>query len=429
MPMFLDKLKSQLNQFRQPTDNTRYITALDIGTEYVKALIGKVQGEGEERRVEVIGVGRAHQKLSDMHSGAIADIAGVVDNCDRALREAEEGANVTAKDVAIGIAGELVKGETTTLKYRRPDPSRPIEKAELDKIVEKVQERALARAKAQLAWEAGTSEIEIKLVNAAVVNMFIDGYKVNNPMGFQGKDVSVQLFTAFAPMVHIGAIERVASDLDLNLINVSAEPYAMAKSVGVGHSETFSAIFMDVGGGTTDIALVNDGGVEGTKMFGIGGRSFTGALVSQLNLPFDQAEKIKLALSSDKLSTERRGRVLEILSPTLQVWLNGVELALSEFEKVDQLPSKILLCGGGASLPPLVEALKGSDWRADLPFAKAVSIAHISPSEVSSVVDKSGKITDHTFITPMALLNVGLDAIMGAGRSSMMSKLNKALQT
>mgnify|MGYP002684390754 CR=1 FL=1 len=69
----------------------QYIVALDIGTENVKALIGRVNGD----RLEIVGAGRAHQKLSDMQAGAVADIAGVVGNCDAALSEAEQQAGVS----------------------------------------------------------------------------------------------------------------------------------------------------------------------------------------------------------------------------------------------------------------------------------------------------------------------------------------------
>ncbi|QQR52453.1 ethanolamine ammonia-lyase reactivating factor EutA [bacterium] len=100
--------------------------------------------------------------------------------------------------------------------------------------------------------------------------------------------MAIQLFNAFAPMVHLGALQSVAQDLDLNLINIAAEPFAVAKSVGGQDSGEFSAIFIDIGGGTTDIALVNNGGVEGTKMFAIGGRSFTKRLAQTANLSFEK---------------------------------------------------------------------------------------------------------------------------------------------
>jgi cell division protein FtsA len=423
--MVLNKLKKRLPH----KGSGQYIVALDIGTEYVKALIGRVKGDGERRMVEVIGVGRQHQRLSDMHSGAIADIAGVVDNCDVALNQAEEMAGVTAKDTVVGIAGELVKGETTTIKYRRPNPQKSIEMPELSKIISQVQDRALERARVQLAWESGVEDVEVKLVNAAVVNVFIDGYKVNNPLGFQGKDVSVQLFCAFAPMVHIGALERVVFDLDLNLVNVAAEPFAVAKSVGVDMSENFSAVFIDIGGGTSDIALVNEGGVVGTKMFGIGGRSFTNTIAQTMGVPYETAERMKLSLSDPSIGEFKTDDILKAVQPTVDVWLSGVELGLSEFEDIDQLPSKILLCGGGSGLPQIVEALHTAEWRKQLPFAKQVVIDHIKPAQVDSVEDKTNQLRDYTYITPMGLLNVGLDAVYsGAVDQSIKSRLNQALK-
>src|SRR5687767_12590777 len=122
--MVLDKLKNKVHNRKKDSDQPQHLVALDIGTEYVKALVGKVVGHGDQQTVEIVGVGRQHQRLSDMHSGAIADIAGVVDNCDRALNEAEDAAGFTARDTVVGIAGELVKGETTTIKYRRNEPSK-----------------------------------------------------------------------------------------------------------------------------------------------------------------------------------------------------------------------------------------------------------------------------------------------------------------
>ena len=95
----------------------QYLVALDIGTEFVKALIGKISDDGNT--VEIIGVGRAHQALTDMQAGAISDIAGVVENCDKALNEAEMQANVSVRTAIIGIAGELVKGTTTTIRVAR----------------------------------------------------------------------------------------------------------------------------------------------------------------------------------------------------------------------------------------------------------------------------------------------------------------------
>lgn len=307
MNKIFDRIRELRGQAAAPADE--YIVGLDIGTEYIKALIAKMSGED----IEIVGVGRAHQELGDMHQGAIADIAGVVRNCEEALGAAEEEAGLQAKRVVIGIAGELVKGVTNTIRYRRPQPDRPLDEVEMEFIIEKVQDRAAAKAQKQIALETGNDEVEVKLVNSALVSIHIDGYKVSNPIGFQGKDVAVQIYTAFAPMVHIGALEKVADELDLTLMAVAAEPFAVSRSVlGADANSSFTAILADVGGGTTDIAVVNDGGVEGTKMFGIGGRSFTKTISDELSISYSQAEKLKVNIDGKKIKASIKKEVAEI---------------------------------------------------------------------------------------------------------------------
>ncbi len=402
----------------------QYLVALDIGTEFVKALIGKVTSGS----VDIIGVGRQRQRLTDMQSGAVTDIAGVVENCDAALKMAENMAGVVAKNTVIGIAGELVKGASTTIKYKRTQPQTPIDMNELKKILDRVQYRAFERAREQLSWETGYQEIDVKLVNTAIVDVQIDGYRVTNPIGFQGRDVSIQLFNAFAPMVHLGALQSVAKHLDLNLINIAAEPFAVAKSVGEKDSAEFSAIFIDIGGGTTDIALVNNGGVEGTKMFAIGGRSFTKRIQSAADCSWEKAEQMKLDYGAGKLEDKAKQLVEEALAGDIDVWLSGVELSLAEFNKIDHLPSKILLCGGGTGLPQITQALRSTGWYKNLPFARKPTVNHIAPAEVMRVKDTTGKLTSFADITPMGLANLGLDVInTGSITEGLMQKLTKAM--
>lgn len=421
--MVLNKLRTVRQHMSSDQD---YIVGLDIGTEFVKALIAKVKGE----ELEIVGVGRARQNVSDMHSGAIADIAGVVRNCEDALAQAEDQAGMQAKKAVIGIAGELVKGLTNTIKYRRPQPDKPLDVNEMQFIIEKVQERSQVKAQRQIALETGNEDVEVKLVNSALVSIHIDGYKVSNPIGFQGKDVSVQIYTAFAPMVHIGALERVAEDLALELVAVAAEPFAVSRSVlGTDANSTFTAILADVGGGTTDIAVVNDGGVEGTEMFGIGGRSFTRTIMTDMDLSYNDAEKLKIHLGNEQVKESVKKQAMAAVDKTLDVWLSGVELALSEFDSVDHLPSRILLCGGGASLELLMEALSKRDWYKDLPFTKRPTVHRIKPSEVVGITDTTGTVTDHTFITAMGLLRVGYDTIMGSSDGdSLKEKVNRILR-
>lgn len=409
-----DKIPVSKPSSKKSTPAERYIVALDIGTEFVKALIGRVVGDS----VEIIGVGRSHQELTDMQAGAIADIAGVVQNCDKALSEAEQMAETSVRSTIIGIAGELVKGTTLSIRFSRKNPAKELDVAEVEKIISLVQQRAETKARSTLAWELGGKDVEVRLVNSALVRIDIDGYKVTNPVGFQGKDVLVELYTAFAPMIHIGALERTSNELDLELLAVAAEPFAVARSViGNDPAANMSAILMDVGGGTTDIAIVNEGGVEGTKMFGIGGRAFTRAIERELDIDFNEAEALKVAMSSNKVPSNKLAEAEAAIIKTLKVWQNGVELALSEFSKLDHLPNQILLCGGGSSLDMLVKSLSETDWYKDLPFTKRPTVHHISPEEVIGITDSTGMVADHTFITAMGLLRVGLDTMSTSGES------------
>jgi len=404
-----------------------YMVALDVGTEFVKALVGQVIGD----EIEIIGVGRAHQELADMQAGAIADIAAVVANCDKALAQAEQQAGVSARTAVLGIAGELVKGTTSTVRFTRKNPSKELSIDEMARIIDLVQERAEAKARRELAWELGGKDVEVRLVNSALVRIDIDGYKVTNPVGFQGKDILVEMYTAFAPMIHIGALERTAAELDLELLAVAAEPFAVARSVvGDDPNASVSGILMDVGGGTTDIAVVNEGGVEGTKMFGIGGRAFTHAIERDMDVDFVKAEAAKLSLGT-AAGPKNKEVIEKALSKTLNVWINGVELGLSEFPKLDHLPHRILLCGGGSSLQLLMDKLEDSDWYKSLPFTRKPAVQHIKPEEVVGITDSTGDITDHTFITAMGLLRVGMDTLssgVSEGDNSVRSRLNRILR-
>ena len=423
----LPKMAGIAKKRGRPVEN--YLVALDIGTEFVKALVGRVVGN----EVAIIGVGRSHQELADMQAGAIADIAAVVANCDQALAAAEAQAGISARTVVIGIAGELVKGTTSTVRFSRNNPNKELDIDEMERIIELVQERAETKARQQLAWELGGKDVQVRLVNSALVRIDIDGYKVTNPVGFQGKDILVEMYTAFAPMIHIGALERTATELDLELLAVAAEPFAVARSVvGDDPNTSISAVLMDVGGGTTDIAVVNEGGVEGTKMFGIGGRAFTHAIERELDIDFTKAEALKVGLGGNLVAAKQRPEVERVLNKTLNVWLSGVELALAEFNKLDHLPHRLLLCGGGSSLEMLMKRLEEGDWYKNLPFSKRPIVQHIQPEEVVGITDATGDASDHTYITAMGLLRVGMDTYNSGAASektSVKDKLNKVLRT
>src|SRR5690606_18192938 len=183
---------------------------------------------------------------------------------------------------------------------------------------------------------------------------------------------------AFAPMVHLGALQSVANAVELDLLGVIAEPYAVATCLDPGELGDAGAVFVDVGGGTTDVALVRGGGITGTKMLALGGRAFTKGLVERLGVSFADAERAKLAVSSE---AGGRAEVAEGLLEDARIWRDGVELMIGGLAGGGLLPGRILLCGGGSDLPQVRQVLEEDGWWDRLPFARRPKVRALAPDE------------------------------------------------
>jgi len=390
---------------REQDDAPAACTALDIGTEYAKALVFEIDDSGQG---VVRGVGRKRQGLAHMQSGTVADIAAVVDNCAVALQEAEEMAGFRPTQVVIGIAGELVKGFTTTVAQERRRPELPVSEAELSGLIEKCQREALHEAEQAITWETGLPKVDVRLVHSAIVGAAMDGYTLANPVGFQGRHVKIAIFNAFAPLVHLGALQSVAGRLDLQLLEVVAEPYAVARVMGLDAVRQAGALFIDVGGGTTDVALVRQGGIEGTRMFALGGRAFTKSIADRLDLPFPRAETIKVDYARG-LAVEERKVVAGVVGDDVAVWSAGVELVLEELAAGEPLPSRIYLCGGGSRLPEIPAALGAERFWRRLPFARPPEVVIMAPSLAASLTDATGLLVDQQDVTPLGLAHQAIE--------------------
>jgi cell division protein FtsA len=384
---------------REQESDIAACTALDIGTEFAKALVFEIDGDG---RGTVRGVGRKRQGLAHMQSGTVTDIGAVVDNCSVALQEAEEMAGFRPTQVVIGIAGELVKGFTTTQVLERKRSDTPITDAELQRLIDGVQHEALRAAERTITWETGLPQVDVRLVHAAVTAAQIDGYPVTNPVGFQGRNVKISIFNAFAPLVHLGALQSVAQQLQLELLEIVAEPYAVARVIASEQVRQSGALFIDIGGGTTDVALVRHGGIEGTRMFALGGRAFTKSIADRLDLPFPRAEEIKIDYARG-LPVPRRDEVARIVADDVAIWSAGVELVLEELAEGDLLPSRVYLCGGGSRLEEIGRILRDQKFWRRLPFSRPPEVLIMAPAQAEKIVDATGLLVDQQDVTPLGL--------------------------
>lgn len=393
-----------------------HFIALDIGTEYVKALNVKLS---EGKKGEVLGFASKKLALGDLQSSAITDISNIIKISHQAISEANQMAGVAPHQLILGVAGELVKGATITLNYKRTDPSSKINQSELKNVIHKIQWKAFEQLRSEMAYETGFNEIDIKLINAAIIDIAIDGYKVSNPLGFQGKNIEITVFNAFSPNFHFGAIQTITAELDHELLAITAEPYALAKSLSKEKDEFLDCIIIDVGSATTDVALIEGGSLIGSKMFTIGGRLFTKRISQSLNIAFKEAEEIKLAYANDQLEKQSAGIVAKAISGDTNLWLSGVELTLSELAE-KALPGQIYICGGGSILPEIKETLEQREWIKKLNFAKKPRISFLRPEHIEGISDETKQIQFGQMITPLALANTALDL---AGEEKLLQKI------
>lgn len=423
---------SFLDFFKKDKLRGSYLVALDIGSEFVKAIVFEI--DKNDKKAIVVGYSVVAQELTNMDNGAVADIKGVVVTAKRAVDGAIGRARkklktkINPKQVMLGIAGEFVKGITTTVKYERSNSENKIDVSEFKNIIQKVQWKAFDKVRSQFAWETGMSDIDVRLINASITDIQIDGYRVTNPLGFQGKDISISIFNGYAPLVHLGSLQSIIDDLGLNLLSIAVEPFAIAKSVNFDKGEDLNAIFIDVGSTTTDIAVVREGGIEGTKSFALGGRMFSKRLAQELNISLSEAENIKVKYAQNELSSPVVKKVKTIIKNDCDIWLSGVELCLSEFSHINLLPTQIYLCGGASSLPEIDKCLTSAEWAKSLPFARRVSVEFIKKENIENVIDKTGKLDNLQSITVMALANLSLDLVEKDIISDILQKTIRIMQ-
>jgi cell division protein FtsA len=393
------RIKDRIKRLRRGADYESYYTALDIGTEYIKALVVKREG----RNGMVLGASRQRQEFADMQGGVPSNIQGVIDSCDRAMSQAEDMCDTIPGQAVIGIAGEQVKGFSTAVTVPRADPTLKINETELMQTMQLVEKRALREAQHAMSLELGVPDVDVKLINSAITSVRIDGYLVNNPLGFQGRTMVITVFNTFAPLTHVGALQTIASELDLELVATVAEPYAMARCAATDEVYESGGIFIDIGGGTTDIALIRNGGIEGTRMFSIGGRAFTKKLASRFGISLADAEAIKLRHSRGELPAEHAEKLHEVLVRDAEVLVEGVGITLHEMAKGDRLPTAIYLAGGGSALPEVKEQIKAFPWTEKLPFARPPTVTALRPVDIRGIYDATGLLLDQQDITPMGL--------------------------
>jgi cell division protein FtsA len=226
---------------------------------------------------------------------------------------------------------------------------------------------------------------------------------VNTLIGYKGRDVKLHFYASFAPKTYTEALRKVANSLQLDVLSIVSQPFAVARAHSGIENPNFSAIFLDIGGGTTDVAIVKDGNIVETQMFAFGGRVFTKELAKLTDSDFRHAEQRKIKYSNRELQKEVSRKVQKVMYSTANLWMRTLKVALESSEDVDAFPPLIYLCGGGSLLPDIKEVMLEFPWKKFLPFAVVPKIEMFTPNQLKGIRDNSGQLKNVYDITPASL--------------------------
>ena len=122
-------------------------------------------------------------------------------------------------------------------------------------------------------------------------------------------------------------------------------------------------------------------------------------------------EKLKIHYAEGRMNEDISEKIKNILENDCQVWLSGVELALSEFSEADLLPNRFFLCGGGSGLPGIKKVLSSTAWAKKLPFTKTPQVFFLQPRDLVNIIDETSELKDPQDIAPMGLANLAIDLV------------------
>lgn len=367
------------------------IVGLDIGTTKIAAIVGQRNANG---KIEILGFGRTES--IGVKRGVVANIEDTVQSIIGAVREAEAKSESTIVTVNVGIAGQHIK----SIQYRgsviRPNSDLEISQADIDGLNESMY---------KLAMNPGEEIIE-----AIPQEYTIDGETgIKQPKGMLGHTLEANFHIITGQTVAARNICKCVKKANLNIDSLLMEPLASAEAVLSAEEKEAGVALVDIGGGTTDIAIFQDGIIRHTAVIPFGGDIITEDIKEGCTIIKKHAEDLKVKFGSALASENRdeeivaipglRGRppkeiTLKNLASIIQARMEEIiehihyEIKNSGYEK--KLIAGIVLTGGGALLnhvTQLTEFITGMDTRIGYPNEH---LAPGVPEEMASPMYSTG---------------------------------------
>jgi len=333
------------------------IVGLDIGTSKVCAVVG----EATERGVEVIGVG-SHPSQG-LRKGVVINIEATVDSIKKAVEEAELMAGCEINSVFTGIAGGHIKGFN----------SHGIVAVKNKEVTQRDVDRVIDAAKAVAI------PMDREVLHILPQEFIIDDQDgIKEPLGMSGVRLEARVHIVTGAVTSAQNIIKCCNRTGLNVADIALEPLASAEAVLSPEEKELGVALIDMGGGTTDIALFHDGAVKHTAVLAIGGNHLTSDIAAGLRTPIGEAERIKqrygcartaMVTKDERVEvpsvggrtsrTISRQILCEIIEPRLEeiFQLERREIAKSGYE--GSFSSGVVMTGGSTLLPGTIEMAEG----------------------------------------------------------------------
>jgi len=347
---------------------------LDIGTTKIVALVGR---KNEFNKVEVLGVGKS--KSLGVHRGVVNNITQTIQSIQQAVEDAKINSGHSITDVSVGIAGQHIRSIQHSDYITRENPEDVIGEDDIQKLIQQVYKLVMLPGE--------------EIIHVLPQEYKVDGQgEVKEPIGMHGGRLEANFHVVVGQVSSIKNIGRCIKSAGLIMANITLEPLASSEAVLSFEEKEAGVALIDIGGGTTDLAIFKDGIIRHTAVIPFGGNVITEDIKEGCSIIEKQAELLKIKFGSAWPGENRDTEIVsipglqgrdrkEISLKTLSKIINArvveiieqVFLEIKNYGHNDQkkkLIGGVVLTGGGSQLKhlkQLVEYITGMDTRVGYP--------------------------------------------------------------
>jgi cell division protein FtsA len=329
------------------------IIGLDIGTTKICVIVA----ERTENGVDIVGIGTHPSR--GLRKGVVVDIDATVNSIKHAVEEAELMADCEITSVFAGIAGSHIRGFNShgvvAVKNRE------VNEGDVGRVID--------------AAKAVAIPMDREVIHVIPQEFIIDDQDgVREPLGMSGVRLEAKIHIVTAAVTSAQNIVKCANKAGLNVIDIVLEPLASAEASLADDERELGVCLIDIGGGTTDVAVFGDGSIKHTSVLGLGGYHISNDIAVGLRTPFEEAERIKKRFgvaaarflgSDDVISVPsvggRRPRevsrkiLCEIIEPRVDEILSLGRQAVVQAGLEGKIPAGLVLTGGCSALAGLID--------------------------------------------------------------------------